>query len=162
MTDPTSGAAVVTGPTCPTPSPDKDPRAAEKQVIPLYTEEIAVSLRKVERAVVRVARVTHARPALVDEQLTHERVEVERVAINRIVDAAPPIREEGDLTIVPVVEEIVVVERRLLLKEEVRLKKVRVSEQHQETIVLRDQDVVVTRTALDDARAQHRPSPSTP
>ena len=55
-------------------------------------------------------------------------------------------REEGDTTIISVVEEIVVVERRLVLKEEVRLRRVRVTEQHRETVVLREQDAVITRT----------------
>jgi len=50
----------------------------------------------------------------------------------------PPISQEGDTTIIPVVEEIVVVERRLVLKEEVRIRRVRTKEQHQETVVLRE------------------------
>ena len=152
MTDPTSNAIVGTSPACPMPPRNEGRDVAEEQVIPLHAEEVAVSRRKVERAVVRVATVTHARPVLVDEQLTHERVEVERITINQMVDAVPPVREEGDVTIIPVVEEIVVVERRFLLKEEVHLRKVRVSEQYQETVTLRDQDVVITRTTLDDGR----------
>lgn len=144
------------------PSQTEGRHVVEEQVIPLYTEEVAVSRRNVDRAVVRVATVTHEHPTLVDEQLTHERVEVERVAVNRMIDAVPPVREEGDTTIIPVVEEIMVVERRLLLKEEVRLTKVRVTEQYRETFVLRDQDVVVTRTAASDGQAQARPSPRTP
>ena len=137
-------------------------RVAEEQIIPLHTEEVAVSRRTVDRAVVRVATVTRERPTLIDEQLTHERVEVERVAVNRMVEAVPPVREEGDITIIPVVEEIVVVERRLLLKEEVRLRKVRVTEQYRETINLREQDVVITRTAPNGGQAQAAPSPRTP
>ena len=38
--------------------------------------------------------------------------------IGRPVDAVPPVREEGDTTVMSVVEEIVVVEHRLILKEE--------------------------------------------
>ena len=153
MTSSTTDASVVTSPISLAPLETNEPLVGEERVIPLLTEEIAFSRRKVDRAVVRVATVTQARPTVVDEQLTHERVEVERIAINRMIDAVPPIREEGDITIISVVEEIVVVERRLLLKEEVRLRKVRVTEQHLETIVLRDQDVVVTRTALDHGHA---------
>ena len=46
----------------------------------------------------------------------------------------------------PVVEEVVVVERRLLLREEVHIRRVRKAEQHTETVQLRVQDAVVTRT----------------
>ena len=77
--------------------------------------------------------------------MTHVRVEIERVPIDRTVDVVPPIRQEGDITIIPVVEEIVVVERRLVLKEEVRVRRMSKKEQHQETVVLRQQEAVVTR-----------------
>ena len=57
----------------------------------------------------------------------------------------PTISQEGDTTIIPVVEEIVVVERRLVLKEEVRIRRVSTKDQHQETVVLREQEAVITR-----------------
>ena len=71
---------------------------------------------------------------------------VEHVPIGRTVGAVPPIREEGDTTVLPVVEEVVVVERRLVLKEEIRIRRLRSTERHQETVTLRTQDAVVTRT----------------
>jgi uncharacterized protein (TIGR02271 family) len=119
-----------------------------EQILPLYTEEISISRRKIEKAVIRVATITQTREELIDEQLTHERVEIERVPIGRMIDAAPPVRDEGDTTIIPVVEEVIVVERRLVLKEEVRLRRVRVTEQHLEKVVVREQDAVITRHEL--------------
>ena len=104
-----------------------------------------MSRRQVPGDTVRVSTVTRQREHLVDEAVTHERVEIERVPIGRPVDAAPPIREEGDTTIMSVVEEIVVVERRLILKEEVRIRRVRVSERHRESVTVREQDAVITR-----------------
>ncbi len=121
----------------------------EEVIIPLHKEEIAVSRRKLARAVVRVATVTRSREQLVDEELAQERVEVERVAMGHVVDAIPPVREEGDVTIMPVVEEVLVVERRLILKEEVRIRRVRLVQQHQETVTLRDQEAVITRTPVE-------------
>ena len=58
-------------------------------------------------------------------------------------------RQEGDTTIIPVVQEIVVVERRLVLKEEVRMRRVITNERHQETVVLREQEALITRTEVD-------------
>jgi len=83
----------------------------------------------------------------VDEDLVHSRVEAVRVPSGKPVDVVPPIREEGDTTILSVVEEIVVVERRLILKEEVHIRRIHVSERHLETVVLREQNVEVSRTA---------------
>jgi hypothetical protein len=40
-----------------------------------------------------------------------------------------------------------VVERRLMLKEEIHIKRVRTTERHQEKVTLRSQEAVVTRSA---------------
>jgi uncharacterized protein (TIGR02271 family) len=120
-------------------------------VLPLHGEKLAVSRRTVETAVVQVSTVTQSSDALVDEPLTHERVEIERVPVGRIVENPPSIREEGDVTIIPVLEETIVVEKRLILKEEIRVRRVRVTEQHRETVVLREQEVVIKRNETGQA-----------
>ena len=56
-----------------------------------------------------------------------------------------PHRQEGDTTILPVVEETVVVERRLILTEEIHIRRLHVSERHQEAVILRKQEAVITR-----------------
>ncbi len=105
-----------------------------------------MSRRQITGDTIRVTTATRTSEQFIDEELSHVRVEIERVPIGREVDVAPPVREEGDTTIMPVVEEIITVERRLILKEEVRIRRVRVTEHHRETVLLRDQDVVITRS----------------
>jgi hypothetical protein len=78
---------------------------------------------------------------------------VERVAINRPIEVIPPIRQEGNTTIVPVVHEVLVLERRLILKEELHVRCVNVTEQHQERVVLRHQEAVVTRIPAEEPDA---------
>ena len=46
---------------------------------------------------------------------------------------------------IPVVEEIVVVERRLVLNEEIRLWRVRTTQRHRATVTLREQQAVIER-----------------
>ena len=128
--------------------PDQEQQTKDLR-IPLHVEEISVSRREIKKANVEVALVTGTREQLIDEELTHVRVEIERVPIDRTVEVMPPTRQEGDITIIPVVEEIVVVERRLVLKEEIRVRRVNTKEQHQETIVLREQEAVITREETD-------------
>ena len=98
----------------------------------------------------RATRVTRTSEVDVDEALTHNDVVVERVTVGRVVSEVPPMRQEGNITIVPVVEEEVVVTRRLVLKEELHIRRVQRTEHHVERVVLRRQDVDVTRTELDD------------
>ena len=128
--------------------PDQE-RQPEDLRIPLHVEEVSVSRREIKKANVQIALITGTREQLIDEELTHVRVEIERVPIGRTIEVVPPISQEGDTTIIPVVEEIVVVERRLVLKEEVRVRRVSTKEQHQETVVLRQQEAVVTREEPD-------------
>jgi stress response protein YsnF len=128
--------------------PDQEQQTKDLR-IPLHVEEISVSRHEIKKAKIQVALVTGTREQLIDEELTHVRVEIERVPIDRTVEVAPPTRQEGDITIIPIVEEIVVVERRLVLKEEVRVRRVSTKEQHQETVVLRQQEAVVTREEPD-------------
>jgi uncharacterized protein (TIGR02271 family) len=135
---------------------------ADELIVPLHAEELSVTRRRVTGDTVRVRTATREREQLVDEELTHHRVEIERVVVDRVVDAVPPIREEGDVTIVPIVEEVVVVERRLVLKEEVHMRRVRVTARHRETVTVREQEAVITRGAAGQpAVADDRQSPKT-
>ena len=128
---------------------DSSPEKIGDTVLPLSAEEVAVTKRVVETGRVQVARVTHEREQLIDELLAHETVEVSHARIGQHVDTMPAVREEGDTIVIPIVEEVLVVERRLFLKEEVRIRRVRTTERHQESVTLRHQEAVVTRLPVE-------------
>jgi uncharacterized protein (TIGR02271 family) len=109
----------------------------------LFAEELSIAKEKRETGRVRILTRTNTREALVDEGLARERIEIEKVPEH--IDAIPELRQEGNTTIIPVVEEQLVVERRLMLKEELRIRRVRTSERHQEKVMLRYQEAVITR-----------------
>ena len=117
----------------------------DQVIVPLRAEEVSVAKRRVVTGQVKVGTITRESEQLVEELLEHEHVEVERTAIGKQVDKAPPVREEGDTLIIPILEEIVVVERRLLLKEEVRVRRTREKQPYQERVVVRKQEAVITR-----------------
>jgi uncharacterized protein (TIGR02271 family) len=117
----------------------------DQVVVPLHAEEVSVAKRRVVTGQVKVGTITRESEQLVEELLEHEHVEVERTAIGKQVDKAPPVRQEGDTLIIPILEEIVVVERRLLLKEEVRVRRTREKQPYQERVVVRKQEAVITR-----------------
>jgi uncharacterized protein DUF2382 len=83
-------------------------------VLPLRTEAVTTSRNQIAKSVVRVATLTREHEHFVDEELSQELVEIERVPIGRQVDAIPPVQEEGTITVVPGMEEVVVMERRLM------------------------------------------------
>lgn len=117
----------------------------DRQVLPVVEERLEVSRRRHETGRVRVTKRVEERREVVDEPTVHERVEVTRVPIGRVVSAAPSVREEGDVTIVPVLEEVVVVEKRLVLKEELHIRRVREEVRAPQEVTLRTERVEVER-----------------
>lgn len=99
---------------------------ADGQEVFLEVEEfLDVARQTRETGRIRVTRRVETDERVVDETGWSERVEVERVPIGTYVTQSESIREEDGVTIIPVYEEVLVVERRLLLKEEVHLRKSR-------------------------------------
>jgi stress response protein YsnF len=64
-----------------------------------------------------------------------------------IVDGPLPVRTEGDLTVIPVVEEVLVTAKQLRLVEEVRITRVRSTNVHHQNVTLRAEDIAVERHA---------------
>ena len=125
--------------------------ASSDQVLRLHAEEAVISRRRVEGDTVRVSTVVREHEECIEEELKHHRVEVHRVAIGRVVEAAPAIREDGDVTIIPVMVEEVVVQRRLVLKEEIHVRRRIAPELHKQTIVLRREEISITRSPAAEA-----------
>ena len=95
----------------------------DEVVVPVIEEEVATGVRAVKTGSVRVDKKVEKRVRRVSAPMLHEDVEVRRVPINRVVEVAPRARRQGDTVIVPVVEEELVVTKRLVLKEEIHLVK---------------------------------------
>ena len=122
---------------------------ATETVIELLGEDADVAVRRVDRGGVRVAVHTATRDEDIALALTERRVDVERIIIGREVAAVPPIREEGDVTIISVVEEVAVTQIRLILKEEIHLRRTTRTRAHHETVTLREQHVEIDRITHD-------------
>lgn len=116
--------------------------------VPVIAEELAVGTRVVDTGRgVRIHKSVVEQPVTIDERLAREEVEVRHVPVDRIVapDEAPANRYEGDTLIVPVLEEVLVVERRVRIKEELHITRIRREKHHQESVVLKAEQVSVER-----------------
>lgn len=113
--------------------------------IPIVEEQAHVTKRvtDIERVTVHVA--TDEEQVLVREDLRHEQVVVTRVPIGHEVAEAPLPRTEGDLTVIPVLEERLVVVKRLFLVEELHLHRTTVTEAVELPTTLRRTRVEVER-----------------
>jgi uncharacterized protein (TIGR02271 family) len=139
---------------------DRTPEQAGETVLPLLAEEVTVSKQTVETGRVQVSRIIHEREQLIDELLAHEAAEIDRIPIDRRIDTMPPVREEGDTIVIPIVEEVLVIERRLLLREEVHVRRVRTTERHRESVTVRYHEAVVTRLPVEPPAAGDIPEAS--
>jgi stress response protein YsnF len=97
-----------------------------RTIIPVVEEQAVVHKRKKLTEGVRVRTVVHEAQEVIDEPLATEDIAVERTPLDRWVDAPVPVRHEGDVTIVTLVEEVVVVEtvRDAVRKTDVSIKEV--------------------------------------
>jgi uncharacterized protein (TIGR02271 family) len=127
----------------------------EKHVIvPLHAEEFMVAKRRIVTGRTRISTITRQQEKLVEELLARERVEIERTPIGKPLEHVPAVREEGDTLVIPVVEEVLMVQRRLVLKEEIRVRRVHETERHQERVKLRKQEATITRFPAQEQTAQ--------
>lgn len=116
-------------------------------VIKLALEHLDVDKRTVETGRVRVRRTTQSRTEKVDIPLSSFTVEVRRIPIDKPIQKVPGVRATRKEIVIPVVEEVVVVERRLILREEVRIRKKESVRRHVEDVTLRSQEATVERLA---------------
>lgn len=103
--------------------PADDAEGHEELVLPVLEESVQVGRRLVDtgRGVRVHTRVTE-HEQVIDEPLLQEELVVERVPIDRIITGPRPTQHfEGETLVVPVLEEVLVLEKKLRLKEEVRI-----------------------------------------
>lgn len=115
----------------------------DKTTIPLAAEELSVGRRLVETDHVRVRTVTDEVSVRQEAEVTRGEIDVERVAVERQVDAAPAPYEQDGVLIVPIVEERLVIEKRLFVVEELRIRPRRVTETVPVDATLRRQRAVI-------------------
>jgi uncharacterized protein (TIGR02271 family) len=132
------------------PAPREEPAETIYAVVPVLAEDLEVQKRRVETGKVRLTKVVHEHEALVDEPLWREEVEVTHVPMQRVVEGPVPVREEHDTTIISVVEEVLVVEKRWMLREEIHIRKQRVETHQPQRITLRSEEVQVERVPHAD------------
>jgi uncharacterized protein (TIGR02271 family) len=115
---------------------------------PVVQEQVSVGKRIADTGRgVRINKTVSEQEYVVDEPMLHDELEVEHVAIDAIVsDTDPPrMRYEGDTLVVPVLEEVLVVQKQLRLREEVRITRHRREVHAPQTVLLRSEHIETER-----------------
>ena len=113
--------------------------------LPILKEELEIQKQKKITGVVRLEKTVRTTESVVEEDLIKESILVEHVPVNRRIDQAVMTRQEGDTTIIPIMEEIMIVTKQLVLKEEIRITRRREQSHYQETVPLRAEEVEIKR-----------------
>ncbi len=129
---------------------DADGSVQQSAVMPVIEEQLQVGKKVVETGSVRINKIVREEEVTVETPVVVEKLDIERIPINQYVESAPPaVRYEGDVMIVPILEEVVVVEKRLRLVEELRITKRQEHTQVSQPVVLRKEEVTVDRRDND-------------
>ena len=112
--------------------------------LPVTEEQITVDKQAVVNKV-RISKTIQTEDVQVNQLLTQDTIQIDHVPINQYVDAPTPVRHEGDTIIIPLLEEVLVVEKRLLLREEIRISRQQTTTNNPQTYTLRREDIQVQR-----------------
>ncbi len=135
--------------------PSDKPEAArilEEEIIPIVEERVRLDKRVREGRSVTVRSRPVTEDVTLSAPVTHEQVSVKRVPIDRVIQEVPPVREEGDRTIIPVVEERIRVVVDLVLREEIHLERTR--ETVEETITAQRRRTEIDIDERDEGAAR--------
>ncbi|MDX2154413.1 MAG: DUF2382 domain-containing protein [Bryobacteraceae bacterium] len=122
-----------------------------EQSIPLMEEQLEIRKRMVERGRTRVRKTVKRTPALVEERLARRSFDIRRVPVNQVVNEPAQPRYEGATLVLPIYEERLVVEKRLVLVEEVHVTPVNGEILERREVELLREEVEVLRSEGRDA-----------
>jgi uncharacterized protein (TIGR02271 family) len=132
-------------------SKEQENQVKPASVIPVIEENIHIDKRVIDATKVQISKKVNTEEVTVNVPTVHEEVSVERVTVNQYVDTPPEIKQEGDTTIIPIMKEVsimkevLVVEKRLMLVEEVHVTRRRVETQVSQNELLRKEEIFIER-----------------
>jgi len=125
-------------------------KPAVENSIPVIEEQAHIEKKVIETGKVHVSKVVYEDVDRYTLPTIEEHIGVERVTKNVLVDVAPPsVRYEGDVMIIPVLKEVAVVEKRIMLVEELRVTTTKTEKTQTHEVTLRKEEVKVERTKLN-------------
>ena len=124
--------------------------SAEGDVIPLVEEQLEVGKRTVTTGTVRLRASQEEFVQPVQMPLTRTEWVIDRVPVNQMYAERPGVRQEGDVTVYPLVEEHAVTHVEYMVLEEVRVRQVARATEHTEQVHLRRDVLVVDREPARD------------
>src|SRR4051812_30831887 len=125
---------------------DSVPEINNFSSIPVIKEEVEVEKKVIEKARVQLSKTVDEETETLNLPVMNEEVRIERIPINKIMDKAPePVRYEDETMIIPVLREVAVIEKKILLVEEIRVIKTKIHSETTQEISLRKENIKIER-----------------
>jgi uncharacterized protein (TIGR02271 family) len=121
-----------------------------EEAIPVIRETLEVSKQTVETGKIHISKTVNEQQETINVPLQSKQYEVVRIPVGQRVETLPPaVRYEGDIMIVSVVKEVLVVEKKYELVEELHITKRITETTETQTVTLRTEQVSIERTSAD-------------
>jgi uncharacterized protein (TIGR02271 family) len=96
---------------------------------------------------VKISKSVKEESEIINLPTVNEEVKIERFSRNQIIDKLPEaVRYEGNTMIIPVLQEITVIEKKILLVEEIHITKTSVSSTETKEVTLLKEEVKIERS----------------
>jgi uncharacterized protein (TIGR02271 family) len=114
-------------------------------VIPIVEEHLDIEKRTVATGTVTLRKVVQEYQENLNEPLAVRTFDIERLIINQPIESAPPVRQEGNVTVYSLIEEQMVLTKQLVLKEEIRITQRETERRDTHVITLKREHLIVER-----------------
>lgn len=115
----------------------------EGRTLPIYEEQLRVNKEMQEIGEVVIRKVVEDVPTQAEVDAIHEELDVEHVSVGEVVEERREPWREGNVLVVPVYEEQMVVVRQLVMREQLRISMRQVTEKHHLSETLKREYAVV-------------------
>ena len=122
-------------------SPDEQ----DELVVPVVREEVHVDAVPVQTGGVRVTKHTEGHEQLLEQELRRGRVEVKRVKTERVVDGPQQVYRSGTTLVIPVVSEVLKVEKQWVVTEEIHVTQLEERETVQQKVLVNEEQARIER-----------------
>jgi uncharacterized protein (TIGR02271 family) len=129
---------------------DKIVHKQTEAIINVLKERALIQKNIVEKAKVHIEKKVHHTEETIHIPVVSEEVEIKKIAVNQYVETVPPVRYEGDTIVIPAIKEILIVEKKLLLVEEVYVTKHTNTTSEEKNVMLREEEIIVERYTADE------------
>jgi stress response protein YsnF len=114
-------------------------------VVPVVSEELHADAVPVVTGGVRVTKHVHTHEEVLEQELRKSHAEVKRVKTNRIVDGPQPVQRTGNTIVIPVVSEVLRVEKQWVVTEEIHITQTEERETVQQSVPVNREEAQVER-----------------